>query len=169
MEERCTVLQIAPEYQIAKRIEENRQCQYYTGDIMPGRAKYVVDVTNMQFEYSMFDYIIMNHVLEHITDEARAVPELKRCFKPSGTLILSFPVCSDRKTFEDAGIVSEADRLRYYGQTDHCRLYGTDCRAYLERYGLEVTPYIVKEMLNSKMIQKMALIPDDVAFFCTKK
>ena len=136
---------------------------------MPGRAKYVVGVTTMQFEDSMFDYIIMNHVLEHIADEARAVSEPKRCLKPGGTLILSFPVCSEQKTVEDASIVSEADRLRYYGQTDHCRLYGTDCRAYLERYGLEVTPYIVKEMPDSKTIRKMALIPDDVAFFCTKK
>ncbi|MDC0700679.1 class I SAM-dependent methyltransferase [Blautia wexlerae] len=163
------MLQIAPEHQIARRIEQNKLCHYYTGDIMPGRAKYVVDVTKMQFGDGMFDYIIMNHVLEHIPDEALAISELKRCLKPGGTLILSFPVCSDRKTFEDTGIVSDEDRLRYYGQTDHCRLYGTDCRDHLEQYGLEVTPYIVKETLDSKTIRKMALIPDDIAFFCTKK
>ena len=47
-------------------MEQNKLCQYYTGDIMPERAKYVVDVTNMQFEDGMFDYIIMNYVREHI-------------------------------------------------------------------------------------------------------
>ncbi len=136
---------------------------------MPERAKYVVDVTIMQFEDGMFDYIIMNHVREHVTDEARVISDLKRCLKPGGTLILSFPVCSNQKTVEDARIVSVEDCLRYDGQMDHCRLYGTDCRDHLEPYGLEVTPYIVKEILDSKTVRKAALIPNNIAFFCIKR
>ena len=46
----------------------------------------------MQFEDESFDYIIMNHVLEHIMDEQAALYELKRCLKDTGILILSFPV-----------------------------------------------------------------------------
>lgn len=78
---RCKVLHIAPEAQIAAHVKENKDCDYYTGDIMPGRAEYVVDVTDMQFEDGFFDYIIMNHVLEHIKDEKKAMMELKRCLK----------------------------------------------------------------------------------------
>lgn len=78
-------------------------------------------------------------------------------------------MCSNQKTVEDARIVSVEDCLRYDGQMDQCRLYETDCRDHLEPYGLEVTPYIVKEMLDSKTVRKMALIPNDIAFFCIKR
>lgn len=164
----CTVLHMAPEPQIAARIEQYKNCTYYTGDIVPGRAKEVVDVTDMQFQDSFFDYIIMNHVLEHIPDEKKAISELMRCLKPNGVLILSFPVCTDQKTVEDPNIISPKDRLRHYGQEDHCRLYGTDSVEHLQSYGLKIVPYVVQDVLPPKEVQRMALIPNDVIYFCRK-
>ena len=56
--DKCTVLHIAPEQEISKRIEKNKLCDYYTGDIAYGKSRHIVDVTNIQFKDNFFDYII---------------------------------------------------------------------------------------------------------------
>lgn len=164
----CTVLHIAPETQIALNVSKNSNCQYYTGDITPGRAEYVVDVTDMKFKDEFFDYIIINHVLEHIPDEKKAMMELKRCLKREGMLILSFPICRNRETLEDPTVVTEADRLRYYGQVDHCRIYGMDCADHLKQYGFDITSYMVRDCLDQEQARRLSLIPDDTVYFCRK-
>lgn len=169
MDGKCKVLHIAPEPQIAARVRENTACDYLTGDIAPGRADCVVDVTDMPFGDAEFDYIIINHVLEHIVDEAAAMRELQRCLKSDGELIISFPICTERATFEDPSVTSPSQRLRIYGQEDHVRLYGYDCAKYLERYGFSVESYTVKECLPPREAKRQSLILDDTAFVCRKK
>ena len=77
LEKECSVLHFAPEKANARLIRTNTQCNYVTVDITPGRADYVADITNMlQFSDNSFDYVIANHVLEHISDEAKAFSEI---------------------------------------------------------------------------------------------
>ena len=167
---KCRVLHIAPEPQIAVRIRENNgRCDYLTGDIEPGRADSVVNVTDMPFGDTEFDYIIINHVLEHIADEAAAMQELKRCLKPDGALLISFPICTDLPTFENPAVTSPSERLQVYGQEDHVRLYGYDCEKYLERYGFTVEKYTVKDCLPPNEIKRQSLIAEDTAFVCRVK
>ena len=51
----------------------------------------VSDVRKMPFEDDSFDVIICSEVLEHVDGYANALEEFKRCIKPDGSIILSFP------------------------------------------------------------------------------
>ena len=74
-------MHFAPEKQIEKKIRSNKKMIYITADIEAGRADRVEDITHISFPDKYFDYIICNHVLEHIKDEKAAFMELKRCIK----------------------------------------------------------------------------------------
>lgn len=163
-----TVLHFAPEKMIRKKLESNNKCDYYAGDIVLGSGNHRIDVTDIQFRDEFFDYILINHVLEHVKDEARAFGELRRVIKPKGKMILSFPVTMEVETVEREGVYSEEDRLKYYGQKDHVRLYGKDYIKRIEAYGWEVRQYIPRCMLDAKQIEKYGFIKNDILLVCDK-
>ncbi len=164
--DKCSVLHIAPECVISKRIQANSLCDYYSGDLERGCAMHIVDVTNIQFEDNFFDYIIMNHVLEHIENESKAISELKRVLKPNGKLILSFPICKDMNTYEDSDIQTSEERYINYGQEDHVRLYGYDYKERLEQYGLHIDIYSPQNECTKEVVSRYGFIVDDVVLIC---
>lgn len=164
----CSVLHFAPERWISQKIKLNSKCDYYSGDIVKEHAMHKVNMTDIQFRDCYFDYIIANHVLEHVQDEKLAIQELKRVLKNSGRLILSFPICTDMVTFEDPSITSEEDRLKYYGQSNHVRLYGYDYKEHIEKHGLKVEVKTPAQSLSSEEIKKYGLIQDDIILICSK-
>ena len=164
--DKCRVLHIAPEYGIKERIQDNILCDYYMGDIVCGIGTHIIDVTNIQFKDNFFDYIIMNHVLEHIEDEARAITELKRVLKPNGKLILSFPICTDIDTYENPDIQTPEERLAEYGQEDHVRLYGRDYKARLMKYGLNIEEHSPQNECSMEEISRYGFIYNDVILMC---
>ncbi len=163
------ILHFAPEQTIIDYIKQNDKIDYYTCDITPGRAMHIVDITDIQFRDETFDFIICNHVLEHIPDEAKAVSELKRVLKKKGKLIFSFPICMDKKTEEDKSVTSKEERLRRYGQEDHVRLYGTDYLDRFKKYDLNIKVYSPQDEFSKEEITRYGLIPDDVLMIATKK
>ena len=167
--DKCRVLHFAPEREVSLRIVSNPDCDYYSGDIEPGKAMHITDITNIQYRDAMFDYIIANHVLEHIIDVNLAMRELRRVLKADGRLVLSFPICTDQKTLERADINTDALRLEYYGQSDHVRLYGSDYLERIEQYGWEVTVYSPKDMCSNEEIVRYGFIPDDVIMIVCKR
>lgn len=163
------ILHIAPEKLIEKKIRSNKKCDYITGDIQEGVADCKVDVTRMQFPEKHFDFIMLNHVFEHIPDEAAAVSEIKRCLKKNGKLIFSVPICLDRNTFEDSSYTTAEERIKFYGQADHVRLYGAnDIVERFEHYGLKVTEYIAEKVLSAEQIAKMRVTAQDRIFIAKK-
>ena len=166
---KCKVLHFAPENRIERKFRNCSNITYLTADIQEGRADCVCDMTKMQFPDHSFDYIIANHVLEHIKDEKAAILELKRCIKPDGAIILSFPITMEINTLEDDSYVTEEDRKKYYGQADHVRLYGRDFQQRLEQYGLIVETYTPKNLLSEEEIRMSCLIKDDIAIVCKIK
>lgn len=166
---RRRILHIAPEYCVERKIRQNRSAEYITGDIMPGKADRVVDLTAMKFPDSRFDYIIANHVLEHVEDEARAMGEIRCCLKDGGRFFFSVPVCLDRKTFAVGRNLSASERLAYYGQKDHCRLYGMDVAAHIEQYGFGVREYAVNRYLQEEEIREKRLLWNDRVYIAEKQ
>ncbi len=166
----CSVLHFAAEESNSKLIRQNKKCRYITADIEQGRCDISADMTNLHmFTDNTFDFIIANHVLEHIPDEVKAISELQRVLKRNGKIILSFPVCTDMKTYEDSSITSSEERLKAFGQGDHVRLYGTDYKERLESYGLNVKIYSPQYELIDEEITRYGFIPDDVSIFCALK
>lgn len=167
--EKATVLHFAPERQIEDVLRQCDNLEYITADIEEGRADRVEDITNISFGNEYFDYIICNHVLEHIKQERKAFSELKRCVKTSGKIIFSVPVCWEIDTFEDDSILTESDRLKEYGQEDHVRLYGKDLKNRLEENGFDVAYYKVSENLSQEEIEEMRLIPEDIVWILSPR
>lgn len=157
------VLHFAPEVGIETYIRRNENVDYYSGDIIQGRAMHEVDILNIPYKDNIFDYVISNHILEHIADEERAVSEIKRVLKKDGKWIFSFPVCTDIKTYEDKQIVSPEQCLKAYGQRDHVRLYGYDYVERFERYGLKLKVYSPQNELDDELIDKYGFIKKDIA------
>jgi len=165
----CTVLHFAPERHIENFIRTNEKCSYITADIVQKRAMLQIDITNIPFRDETFDYLIVNHVLEHISNEALAIQELKRVLKPKGMLILSFPICMDIDTYEDANIKSDEDRLQAYGLKDHVRLYGRDFKERLSAYGITIEIKSPKDELEENAISRYGFIRDDILMICKKR
>lgn len=166
MNKPCTVLHFAPEEGITKLIGTNKECTYYSADLRKNQAMLQVDLTDILFRDSTFDYIIVNHVLEHISDEGTAIREMKRVLKEDGIIVMSVPVCTDQDTYEDASVVNEKDRELKYGQKDHVRLYGKDYKERLESYGLSVQVKTPLQILSCAEIEKYGFIKDDVILLC---
>lgn len=52
----------------------------------------VGDIETMEFENASFDLALLNEVLEHVPDGARALQEINRILKPKGILIIFSPI-----------------------------------------------------------------------------
>ena len=168
MKKQCSVLHIAPETPIQKLLNFNTKCDYYAGDIDLDKAEHKIDLTDIQFRDSFFDYVIANHVLEHIERIDIAFSEIKRVLKPDGKLIVSFPICMDIKTKEDKSITQPEDRLKEYGQVDHVRLFGCDYKEQIEKLGLRADVKSPRDILADDIIKKYGMIKDDVILICHK-
>ena len=108
---------------------------FYYSDELP-----VIDLRALSYNDNTFDFVIANHVLEHIKEEGKVLDEIFRVLKPGGIAILQVPIANKlQTTFEDPTILTKSDREKYYGQFDHVRLYGTDYPDRLSAVGFVVT------------------------------
>lgn len=158
-----SVLHIAPEEMIARKLSGIKHLNYITGDSNPDRYRHYtsairLDITHIPFEDNTFDVIICNHVLEHIADDRKAMNELYRVLKPGGFSMMQVPLSSVlRQTYEDPLTTTEEERIKCYGQKDHVRIYGEDYYRRLEdaAFKLEITG--VSEYSHVPRINRMAL------------
>lgn len=106
------------------------------------KADLKLDIEETGLESESWDWVICNHVLEHVNDFRKALSEIYRILKPGGTLICSFPILSQYPTVveeTDHSESSAAKRLELYGQADHLRVFGADSAELLEKTGFEVS------------------------------
>ncbi len=131
------ILHFAPERRLQAFIAAMRPAEYVLGDLYPSRPGIRrVDMLDINFPDGHFDFVIANHVLEHVTDDARALGEIRRVLRPGGKAILQTPYSAALPTkFEDPAIRAEVARLQAYGQEDHVRLYGADLPSFVARQG----------------------------------
>lgn len=156
------VLHFAPEKVMESMLSDLSNIDYYTGDIMPGMAMHITDITDIQYKDRTFDIVICNHVLEHIEDEKKAISEILRVLKPDGIFVFSFPICLDDTTKEDPTINTPEKRLECYGQEDHVRLYGKDFKERFENYGLEIEIYSPIKELSEEDIAMNGFLKNDI-------
>jgi SAM-dependent methyltransferase len=121
------MLHVAPEYAFLRRLSATGGLRYVTGDVDSALADRQLDVMDLPFAHNSFDFLICNHVLEHVDNDRLALAEIHRVLKPGGWAILMCPVDYQRATtLEDPAVVAPEDRHRLFGQEDHVRLYGRD-------------------------------------------
>ena len=127
-----SLLHFAPEDGLLKHFLACRNLDYVPSDINAERYRHVpglrsFDLQNIGEPDGRFDWIICNHVIEHVPDDRRAMAELFRVLKSGGRAILQVPISLVlSKTREDPTAATDEDRIRLFGQFDHLRLYAAD-------------------------------------------
>lgn len=163
--ENLKVLHFAPEQAFYKRFRNLKNLDYTTTDLNSPLADVKADICNLPFDDNSFDFILCNHVLEHIPDDTKAMQELYRILKPGGTGIFQIPQDLTRATtFEDNSITDPKERATIFGQYDHVRVYGRDYFEKLRTTGFQVdevdyTKTLPNERLERFRLAKGELIP----------
>jgi SAM-dependent methyltransferase len=139
LNKRISVLHIAPENNLGRILKDNKN-NYLSGDLDPSVAMMKMDITNLPLKDNQYNLLICNHVLEHVPDDRKAMCEIFRVLKPGGIAILQVPVSRImNKSVENFNLKSDDERIRYFGQKDHVRIYAAnDYLARLTQSGFQV-------------------------------
>ncbi len=116
---------IAPSKNLAAYIRKHSFIKYRSLDLFMEGVDDKADITNMNiYGNDRFDIILCSHVLEHVTDDKKAMAELFRVLKPDGFAVIMAPIIINlQDDLENPDWTSDADRWKYYGQNDHVRQY----------------------------------------------
>lgn len=159
------VLHFAPEAFLTDHVRP-LVARYETADLKddPALTHPRLNIEDTGLETGAYDWILCNHVLEHV-DDRRALAEFRRLLKPGGRALITVPVLEAMaETYEDPTITSPEDRLLHYGQADHLRFYGRDVRDRIRAAGFvldEVAP-------TGAEIMRHALGTSNTLFFATR-
>jgi len=141
------ILHFAPELSIYNYINSIKTDKYICGDKSISRytfSKNIIelDLTAINFKSNEFDFIICNHVLEHIPDHKIALFELHRVLKKDGKAIIQFPFSNNLYNhFQDRLITTPQSKLKFYGQHDHEKVFGKSIFDEIATIGFEITKY----------------------------
>ena len=101
-----------------------------TIDLLPAYYRHVDpaiifgDATHLSFGSETYDYIIANHILEHIPEDMAAMKEIYRVLKKGGTALLQVPYSEQLEiTIEEPDINDPQLQSKLFGQADHVRIY----------------------------------------------
>ncbi len=163
------LLHFAPEQCFYKRFRNSEIIQYTTTDLNSPLADVLADICNLPFKDNEFDFILCNHVLEHIDDDFKAMQEIHRVLKPGGRAILQIPLENNRTTtFEDHSITDRKERARIFGQYDHVRVYGMDYFTRLKEVGFSVQAVDYTAQLDPKLVDRYRLAAGELIPVVTK-
>jgi SAM-dependent methyltransferase len=158
------------EYSIEKWFGKNN-LRYTTADLFDRTADIKADIQNTPFPDEKWGLIICNHVLEHVPDYKKALTELKRILRKDGILELTVPTDRNFATvYEDASKTSREERIKYFGQYDHVRIFGNDFGDILNGIGFSVE-IINGDTLPSEIAGGIgpANYDDNRVYICRKK
>ena len=167
--EKLKVLHFAPEQAFHQRFKKLKNLDYTTTDLNSPIADVKADICNLPFEDNSFDFIICNHVLEHIPNDTKAMQEVYRVLAPNGTAIFQVPLENLRPTtFEDNTITDKKQRAEIFGQYDHVRIYGMDFFEKLASVGFKVDAVDYTNNFSEKEIDKYLLAKGELIPVCRK-
>ena len=170
------ILHFAPEPFFYRFFDNVDNVDYFPCDLYPDKYKYQgnsvirkVDITSIPFENDYFDFILCNHVLEHITDDSLAISELYRVMKRNGQGIFQVPIIySLEQTYEDTSLTSPEERLKAFGQEDHVRRYGCDYIDRLRLPGFEVIEHDFVKTFSKDELFKYGFEDHELIYICKK-
>lgn len=165
------VLHFAPELNLSRIITSYHPVEYVQADLMPTSDNVKeVNIQDIPFPDNYFDFVIANHVLEHVDDDIKALSELYRVLKVGGAAILQTPFSDKLEfTFKDSGINDDFSRLQIYGQEDHVRLYGKDIADRFESVGFLAAIKTHEYNLNEYDFEKYGVNKKEVFLFFLKR
>ena len=168
-EKELKVLHMAPEQCFLSIFKKMKNLDYTTADLYSPIVDVKADILDLPFEDKLFDFVLCNHVLEHIEDDAKAMSELFRVLKPGGIGIFQVPQdLSLEQTYENSSITSPEERAKHFGQYDHVRIYGKDYFDRLRKAGFNVFEIDYSAKLTPELVEKYCLAKGEILPVCTK-
>ena len=165
----AAVLHMAPEKALMTRLSKLKYLTYTTCDLESPLAEVKADICDLPFPDASFDWILCNHVLEHIPNDTKAMQELYRVLKPGGKALLQVPLNTAlEETFEDDSIVDKAARTKVFGQYDHVRVYGKDYFEKLRQTGFEVNEIQYGKSLTEAERVRFSVTKDEYIPLCLR-
>ncbi|MGG6230128.1 class I SAM-dependent methyltransferase [Tenacibaculum sp. SDUM215027] len=166
---RLKVLHIAPEQCFLDLFRKQQNLEYTTSDLESPIADVKADICDLPFEDNSFDVVFCNHVLEHISDDTKAMQELYRVMKVGGFGIFQIPQDLSRETtFEDDSITDPKERAKIFGQYDHVRVYGRDYFNKLRSIGFRVDEIDYTKKITPEKLERFALMKGEILPVCYK-
>ncbi len=170
------LLHFAPEKCFSDIFSKMSNIEYIPCDLEPEKYKYnghskikKVDITNIPLEDNSIDFILCNHVLEHIPNDKLAMQELYRVLIFEGSGIFQVPIDYQlQTTYEDSSITTPLGRENAFGQNDHFRKYGCDYKNKLEQIGFDVKEEDFINSFSKKDKFKYGLLNGELIYFCRK-
>jgi len=134
--------------------------EYLTADLELKDVDLKLDIENIEYDNDSFDFIICNHVLEHVSNDYNAIKELYRILKYDGIAIITVPGNWRRE---------EIIEYNFPDDNGHYRDYGLNFASVLENI-FSVIEYIDLYKYNEIYHLPIGLTPKhDLAFLCRKK
>ncbi|RXF74451.1 class I SAM-dependent methyltransferase [Hansschlegelia zhihuaiae] len=126
------VLHLAPEKGLSAVLARHFGAGYYACDFDPTRYAFDHAPTHKlnlcadEYDIGTFDYILHNHVLEHVPcNPLLVVSKLDKLLNPGGIHIFTVPFSgSITRENLDPGL-STLEREKAFGQADHMRVFGS--------------------------------------------
>lgn len=129
------VLHMAPELGLARKFKELSGDNYHATDVDVERyASKIINVRKLDLCTDLaaipdnsYDLILHSHVLEHLPcDVSSVLRELDRILAPGGLHFLSVPIRGTETAEDLSPDLTEAERLKRFGQEDHYRIFGSE-------------------------------------------
>lgn len=139
------ILHIAPEKCLYDKLSSIEGLDYLAADLEPENFPFIAhgkivreDGMKMSFDDHVFDYVIHNHVIEHVLDDEVFISECLRVLKDDGKCIVCFPYEPQLTSNFDPSITTPEERDKVFGWHDHLRLYGYDFLEHFHQRGYSI-------------------------------
>lgn len=119
------ILHFSPSKVIQRKLK--KEFPHYTSTDYEGglHTDKALDITKIDEPDNTYHMIICFHVLEHITEDHKAIAELYRILKPGGKAIIQTPF-KEGEIYEDFSVTDKDQRKACFGQEDHVRVYSVE-------------------------------------------
>lgn len=152
--EQDSVLHFAPEPVLMKLFERNNQYKttdYFLEDVDYPRQ----DIQQITIDQT-FDWVLCNHVVEHVADDEKALMNIARLLKHDGTAVITIPGDFTRK---------KTVIFKNLDLNGHYRDYGLDVVDKLKKYFGHVDTINLQDFAGLKIY---AIKDHEIAFICKK-
>lgn len=118
-----TMLDFSPPRTLYRKLITMKQIAYtptdFANEFLASRQ---LDITQLELENESYNLITCYHVLEHVEEDLKAMRELYRVIKPSGSCFIQTPF-KEGDIYENPAITLPDERIAHFGQDDHVRIY----------------------------------------------
>ena len=164
------VVEFAPSPALQRQLKHNPAFEYRSADLNRKNVDDQIDIRDMHpYRDESVDVFICSHVLEHVTEDRKAIGELYRVLAEDGFGVVIVPLINGMdETDEDKSTGSRESRFLRYGDGDHVRQYGIrDFQGRLKTAGFRVE-LLGKEFFGVETFLKAGIALDSVLYIVKK-